>query len=233
MGRSNAGGLGGGHALSPLTEPLFPRESLLEAVAALQRDLLSENGPQISTMRNYRFAILPYRPSDELKLRQHIRRLTDDLRAAGWAVLPISLQKLLLDRLRATGEANVQAWIQREKGLFAKSPDRALAYLGDKIAPHVEGPQGIAADVARLIDEFAAEHPVGADRTLVLIGRAGALYPFFRSSALLKQIDGKTRNIPVVLLYPGEYKDGALSFMGELTSDRDYRPRIYSTSQPD
>jgi len=211
-----------------MTEPLFPRESLLEAVAALQRDLLLENGPQISTMRNYRFAILPYRPSDELKLR-----LTDDLRAAGWAVLPISLQKLLLDRLRATGEENVQAWIQRERALAAKSPDRALAYLGDKIAPHIEGPQGIAADVARRIEEFTEEHPVGSDRTLVLIGRAGALYPFFRSSALLKQIDGKTRNIPVVLLYPGEYQDGALSFMGELASDRDYRPRIYATSRPD
>ena len=62
----------------------------------------------------------------------------------------------------------------------------------------------------------------------MLIGRAGALYPFFRSSALLKHIDGKTRNIPVVLLYPGERKDTtALSFMGELAADRDYRPRIY------
>jgi hypothetical protein len=182
-------------------------------------------------MRNYRFAILPYRPSDELKLRQHMRRLTDDLRAAGWAVLPISLQKLLLDRIRATGEENVQALIQREKMLCAKSPDRALAYLGDKIAPHVEGPAGIAADVARLIDDFAEQNPVGADRTLILIGRAGALYPFFRSSALLKQIDGKTRNIPVVLLYPGEHKDNALSFMGELASDRDYRPRIYSSTR--
>jgi hypothetical protein len=218
--------------MSPITEPLFPSESLAEAVAALRRDLLADNGPQISTMRNYRFAILPYRPSDELKLREHVRRLTDELRAAGWAVLPISLQKLLLDRLRATGDENVKAVIQRERSLFAKSPDRALAYLGDKIAPHVEGPAGIAADVARLIDDFATENPAGADRTLVLIGRAGALYPFFRSSALLKQIDGKTRNIPVVLLYPGEYKDNALSFMGELTSDRDYRPRIYSSARP-
>jgi hypothetical protein len=66
------------------------------------------------------------------------------------------------------------------------------------------------------------------DRTLVLVGRSGALYPFFRTSALLKHIDGKTRNIPVVLLYPGERRDVTeLSFMGELQPDRDYRPRIY------
>ena len=118
--------------------------------------------------------------------------------------------------------------MNRERRLYDKDPDRALAHLRDKIAPHIEGPEGIAADVARLINAFAAEHPDRADRTLVLLGRAGALYPFFRSSALLKHIDGKTKNIPVVLLYPGERKDTtALSFMGELDADRDYRPRIY------
>ena len=92
-----------------MTEPLFPQDSLVEAVAALRHDLIAEDGPQISTMRNYRFAILPYRPRDEFKLRQLMRRLTDELRAEGWGVLPISLQKLLLDRIRATGDANVEA----------------------------------------------------------------------------------------------------------------------------
>jgi hypothetical protein len=216
--------MGGGHAV---TELPFNQGSLDDAVHALKRDLLAEGGPQISTMRNYRFAILPYRPKDEFALRQRIRRLTDELRAQGWNVLPISLQKLLLDRIRATGADAVEALIAREKRLFERDPERALAHVRDKIAPHIEGPDGIAADVARLIAAFADENP-DADRTLVLIGRAGALYPFFRSSALLKHIDGKTRNIPVVLLYPGERKDTtALSFMGEVAADRDYRPRIY------
>ena len=71
-----------------------------EAMAALKRDLLSEDGPRISTMRNYRFAILPYLPSEEFKLRHHMLRLTEELRAEGWAVLPISLQKLLIERSR-------------------------------------------------------------------------------------------------------------------------------------
>ncbi len=210
-----------------MTELLFNQGSLDDAIHALKRDLLADGGPQISTMRNYRFAILPYRPKDEFALRQRIRRLTDELRAQGWNVLPISLQKLLLDRIRATGANAVEALIAREKRLFERDPERALAHVRDKIAPHIEGPDGIAADVARLIAAFADENP-DADRTLVLIGRAGALYPFFRSSALLKHIDGKTRNIPVVLLYPGERKDTtALSFMGEVAADRDYRPRIY------
>ncbi len=198
------------------------------AVAALQHDLLAESGPQISTMRNYRFAILPYLPSDEYRLREEIAKLTAKLKNAGWRVRPISLQKVLLDRIRATGDANVESLISREKRLFVKDPERALSHLRERIAPHIEGPEGIAADVARQINEFADEDPSATDRSLVLIGRAGALYPFFRSSALLKHIDGKTKNIPVVLLYPGTREDStALSFMSELPADRDYRPRIY------
>lgn len=211
-----------------MTEQLSFQQSRLEdAVDALERDLLAETGPQISTMRNYRFAILPYKPKEEFKLRQLVRRLTDTLRAQGWEVLPISLQKLLLDRIRATSDGNIVALIAREKRLHEKDPERALSYLREKIAPHIEGPEGIAADVAKLINDFADANPDRADRTLVLIGRAGSLYPFFRSSALLKHIDGKTRNVPVVLLYPGHADGSGLSFMGVLPADRDYRPRIY------
>ena len=211
-----------------MTEPVFPQSTLDEAVLALKNDLLADGGPRISTMRNFRFAILPYRPTDEFKLRKLLRNVTDELKGAGWGVLSISLQRLLLDRIRATGQESVESLIAREKRLFEKDPGRALEHVRQKIAPHVEGPDGIAADVVRLIGKFADENPDRADQTLVLIGRAGALYPFFRSSALLKHIDGQTRNIPVVLLYPGERLGTTeLSFMGEMPADRDYRPRIY------
>jgi hypothetical protein len=210
-----------------VTEPLFQQSTLDDAVQALRRDLLADGGPRISTMRNYRFAILPYKPAEEFKLRKLMRRLADDLKGEGWGVLAISLQKMLLDRIRATGASNVEALIAREKSLHGRDPERALEHLRQKIGPLIEGPEGIAADVARLIDGFAAANP-DADRTLVLVGRSGALYPFFRTSALLKHIDGKTRNVPVVLLYPGERRGPTeLSFMGELLPDRDYRPRIY------
>jgi hypothetical protein len=66
------------------------------------------------------------------------------------------------------------------------------------------------------------------NRTVIFLGRAGALYPFFRTSALLKHVAGHTRNVPAVLLYPGRVVgDSGLSFMGVLPADRDYRPRIY------
>ncbi|MBN3923060.1 BREX protein BrxB domain-containing protein [Nostoc sp. NMS4] len=212
-----------------MTGNIFENASLDNAIASLKNDLLDATGPKISTMRNYRFAILHYDPRQEFKLRDRIRRLTDDLKSQGWNVLLISLHCLLLDRLKREEPRILDSLIRTEGRLYKKDPDRALNHLRDKIALDIEGTDGIAQDVITLINEFTNQYPDQADRTLIFLGRAGSLYPFFRSSALLKHIDGKTKNLPVVLLYPGERRDlNALSFMGELPSDRDYRPRIYS-----
>ena len=206
----------------------IPRTTLDEAFAALRKDLIHEGGPQISTMRNYRFAILPYLPQDEYKLRAHVQTLVGDLTASGWVVLTLSLQKLLLERVRKLGDDVLERMIAMERRTVGISPERGLNYLRDKLSTEIEGPDGIAADVSRAICEFADANPDKADRALTIIGRAGALYPFFRTSALLKHLDGRTRNVPVVLLYPGERRGNTgLSFMGIINPDSDYRPRIY------
>lgn len=213
-----------------MTADLFENVSLTleDAFASLRSDLIQKDGPSISTMRNYRFAILQYTPNEEFKLRAEVQRLSSDLRTNGWVVLSINLQGLLLDRVRAMGEDWVRRVIELERRTAQSSRDRGLRYLQDKLAPLIEGPNGIAADCSRIIGEYIDEHPDKVDHTVALIGRSGSLYPFFRSSALLKHLDGRTRNVPVVLLYPGERRaEKGLSFMGVLAPDSDYRPRIY------
>lgn len=208
--------------------PLFDRTTLQEGFAALRRDLIHEDGPRISTMRNYRFAIVQYAPREEFELRAEVRKLSTELIANGWVVFSINLQKLLLDRVRAEGEDWVSRVIEMERKTAGVSPERGLNYLKNKLTPLIEGPDGIAADCSRVICEYADRNPDLVDRTLALIGRAGAIYPFFRTSALLRHLDGRTRNVPVVLLYPGERRGATgLSFMGMLNPDNDYRPRIY------
>ena len=214
-----------------MTADLFENlsQSVQDAFTSLRSDLIQEGGPSISTMRNYRFAILQYLPAEEFKLRAEVQRLSSDLVANGWIVITINLQALLLDRVRAMGDEWVRRVIDMERRTAKSSHDRGLNYLKDKLAPLIEGSDGIAADCIRLIGEFVAEHPDKIDRTVALIGRSGSLFPFFRSSALLKHLDGKTHNVPVVVLYPGERRgEKGLSFMGVLAPDSDYRPRIYS-----
>jgi hypothetical protein len=207
---------------------LFERTPLQQAFADLRRDLIDENGPRISTMRNYRFAIVQYDPQKEFEVRAETQRLASELTAHGWKVIPIDLNRLLLERVRAQGEDFVSRLTAMEKRLATKSRDRALNYLVGKLQRLIEGPDGLAADCSRIIKAEIAARPDDVDRTLALIGRAGSLFPFFRSSALLRHLDGRTDNVPVVLLYPGERRGPTgLSFMGVVEPDHDYRPRIY------
>ncbi|MDA1015588.1 MAG: DUF1788 domain-containing protein [Planctomycetota bacterium] len=181
-----------------MSQGLFASQSaqLQEAFEALRNDLIHDDGPRISTMRNYRFAILQYSPQDEFKVRGEVQRLVQDLENSSWHVLTISLQKLLFDRVRNEGDEWVGRVIEMEKRMHGIGPDRGLNYLRDRVAPLIEGPDGIAADCSRIICEHAEQHPDQVDRTVALIGRAGALYPFFRSSSLLKHLDGRTMNVP-------------------------------------
>lgn len=186
--------MGGGH---PLTTNLFPQSDLLEALDALKRDLVSDGGPQISTMRNYRFAIVPYRPAEEFKLRQEIRKLADELKAVGWNVLTISLHALLMKRIHSLGDEVLTSLVERERRLHNKNPERALNHLKEKILPLVEGPEGIAADVAGLITGFAESHPDQAERSLVFVGRAGALRSPRHHNKVLKFFRGTDPNHPI------------------------------------
>ncbi len=203
--------------------------ALSRSVEALQKDLLREDGPQISTVRNYNFAILLYDPEDELALRRAIHEVCERLREAGWNTGIIPLHSLLLERLRSAGPEFIEAMIQREKKLStAADPGRGLRALKEKVVGLIEGPEGIAADVIREMEQVLAAREEDDARTVIFLARAGALYPFFRTSALLKHVAGHTRNVPVVLLYPGKLVgETGLSFMGVLPADRDYRPRIY------
>ncbi|MBN2192123.1 MAG: DUF1788 domain-containing protein [Polyangiaceae bacterium] len=179
-------------------------------------------------MRNYRFAIVQYDPKEEFKRRGEVQRLSSDLVANGWMVLPINLERLLFERVRQQGADWAARVCEMERRMAALEVSRGLNYVKPKLLPLVEGPDGIAADCSKIICDYADAHPEQIDRTLAIIGRAGALYPFFRSSALLGHVDGRTRNVPVLLLYPGERRGPTgLSFMGMLEPDHDYRPRIY------
>jgi hypothetical protein len=210
-------------------ELLPPGQRLDLAFKALRADVLHPDGPRISTIRNYRFALLPYHPRLEYEARRRTRALAADLREHGWHVHSISLVELLLDRLARKEPGFVDKLAQLEQGLAARSRDRALKFLGSNLDPHLRGVDGLAGDCAasigRCLDGLAAED---RDRVLCIIGGAGPLYPFFRYSALLRHLDGRTRDVPVVMLYPGEREgDAGLSFLNQLPADRDYRPRIY------
>ena len=170
--------------------------------------------PQISAYHDMPYAIFRYLPEHEFAVRREVALLRTRLEQAGKRVTTISLARCLQDAF------------DRE-GLSMKRILRAEKRTGtDKMVATVHG----ILSQRQPLDDLVAEHmPAEADprRDVVFITRAGALFPFYRTSSLLEQLKGKV-HVPSVLFYPGEL-DGAagLRFMGVLGAEHNYRPKIF------
>jgi len=185
----------------------------------LTRDLepvLCEVDPRarISAYHNMPYAIFHYPPKDEIALRSELTLLTTRLEQVGKRVTSISLAECLADALSAEG----------------LTTDRiAMAEKRTGVEKMVDTIHMIISRRRPLDDLVAARIPPDADpaRDVVFIVRAGALFPFYRTSSLLEQLKGKLE-VPAVLFYPGELDGVAgLKFMGVLEAEHNYRPKIF------
>lgn len=169
---------------------------------------------QISAYHDMPYAIFRYPPEEEFPLRQEITLLRTRLEQIGKRVTVISLADCLSEALEAEG-MGPEALVDAEKSV-------GLDATVDTVFQILSEYQPLDELVARRIPEDA-----DPQRDVVFIVRAGALYPMYRTSALLEQLKGKVQ-VPAVLFYPGEL-DGAagLRFMGVLDAEHNYRPKIF------
>jgi hypothetical protein len=116
-------------------------QSLSKTFAELERDLIPDGGPRISTMRNYRFCIVVYPPEKEFSLRREVQKLNDNLEQAGWVVKTISLQQLLFARLRRL-EGGIEWLIDREKAVSGPQPPARAERARTEAHPRAGGPRG-------------------------------------------------------------------------------------------
>lgn len=188
------------------------KDRLLEDLEPILR--LEDPRPQISAYHDMPYAIFCYPPGEEFPVRQELSLLRTRLEGVAKRVTVISLAKCLAKAL------------EREK----LTPQRI------EKAEKVSGVQKMQETIFNILsrrqplDELVAEElPADPDpkRDVVFITRAGALFPFYRTSSLLEQLKGKV-SVPAVLFYPGEL-DGAagLRFMGALDAEHNYRPKIF------
>lgn len=160
------------------------------------------------------YAIFHYPPEAEFELRVEVRLLSTRLGNTGKRVTIISLAECLSAALHAEG-VDVATLRETEKAT-------GTAAMVDTI-------HNILADYRPLVDLVAERLPSNQDplQDVVLIVRAGALFPVYRTHALLEQLQ-KRLNVPAVLFYPGELEGPTgLKFMGVLEPDPNYRPRIF------
>lgn len=170
--------------------------------------------PGISAYHDMPCAIFLYHPDDELAVRQEVALFRTRLEQSGKRVTTISLAECMVDAIEAEGHSmeEVAEW-ERASG----------------VSTTVETLHAILSEYQPLDELVASRIPTDADpeRDVVLIVRAGALFPVCRTSPILEQLRG-VLSVPAVLFYPGTL-DGAagLCFMGELDAEHNYRAKIF------
>jgi hypothetical protein len=174
---------------------------------------LTDPRERLSAYHDMPYALFRYEPEEEFELRKQISLLETRLTQKGKRVSRISLAQCLDEAMRC--QRPLEAWFAAEREQGADTM--------------VETVHSILSEAALLVDLVAARMPNDPDplRDIVFILRAGALFPVYRTSALLEQLKGRI-TVPTVLFYPGTL-DGAvgLRFMGVLAADPNYRPKIF------
>lgn len=165
------------------------------------------------------YAVYVYEPDQELTVRHETNDLRAYLNAKGVDVAAISLADLFW---QAVDDSDFYDSIVEAERSMPNDPD-------------------VLEDVHKSLREILNTSPTLAERVLaaveskpddcaVLLYRAGALYPVFRTSALLDDLRERLRK-PVVLLYPGHVVDPyGLSFMSKCEPAHGYRAKIYQRS---
>ena len=184
----------------------------------LTRDLepllaLPDPRTKLSAYHDMPYAIFRYDPGEEFEMRREVGMLETRLVQRGKRVTRISLAECLDEAMRS--QRPLEEWFEVERQMGT--------------ATVVETVHAVLSEYTPLVDLVAARLPSDADplRDIVFIMRAGALFPVYRTFALLEQLQGRVQS-PAILFYPGDL-DGAagLKFMGVLEAEHNYRPKIF------
>ena len=170
--------------------------------------------PEISAYHDMPFGIFLYEPDAEFALRRELDDLAVRLSQAGKRVTRISLSDCLHASVAAAGVSNEEL-AELERSLGTGPVLETIREMVNTTAP-LEEPL-----LERVPEDASAE------RDVVFLERAAALYPIYRTSALMERLQGRL-TAPAVLFYPGTLEGPAgLRFMGVLEAEHNYRPRIF------
>jgi hypothetical protein len=167
------------------------------------------------------YLVYVYPPDKEYQVRGDLKDLQVWLQARGVTAVAVSLADLFWQAVDESGFFDqIVAEEQRRSGDAA-----VLAEVMTSISQILQGPPSLADRVLRKIGDTP-------ERSATFLYRAGALYPVFRTSALLDDLRERLPQ-PVVLLYPGRVVGlYGLSFMGRCEPAHGYRATIIARENP-
>lgn len=153
------------------------------------------------------FYAFDYPPEDEMRVREHISFVVEQLNKAKPAsrVAHINLFATLIDMLEARGFYEKAIAMQASKGDAA-----TVKALRGPLKP------------SKVAENLVERWPV-ADHDVYLIEGVGAAYPLMRTHNLLNNLQPLLGLTPLVLFFPGTYDGQSLRLFGCLDDKPYYR----------
>lgn len=155
------------------------------------------------------FYICPYAIEEQAVLDDSISHLVRRLSDASVTPLVIDVFALMIDCLKANDDLD---WTYEHEGeqSFADLRDDLQSVLEDEIIPAI----------AKKLADSSAQ--------VLLLTNLGACYPVLRAHKLLNNLPSVVKRLPLVLFFPGEYRQipgsgASLELFGRLTGDGYYR----------
>jgi len=168
-------------------------------------DLLINHRDSIGIHNGVPFIMLIYSPERENECRKKIDNLHEKLESNNLKVLNIPVNLFIFNHLK--NEKILDQIIEFDK----EEPKEVRKDLFNRCKNFFKH------DILEKIQEKTPE--------IVFITNLSGLYPYYRVSNLLNSLE-KEIKIPLVIFYPGEFKDEKLFFLGELESNEYYRAQI-------
>lgn len=167
------------------------------------------------------YLVYAYPPEREYQVRRDLMDLRAWLHARGVTAVAISLADLFWQAIDESGFGDQIIAEERSRPADAAT----LSDVVVAISQILQGPPSLADRVLRTVGDLP-------ERSATFLYRAGALYPAFRTSALLDDLRERLSK-PVVLLYPGRVVGlYGLSFMGRCEPAHGYRATIIVRENP-
>lgn len=159
------------------------------------------------------YFILPYPPADEPHVAEERRRLVNRLRTSGIAVCDVDLWALACELWQETGQ-----WEQ----ILAAEPGLPKDTFGEAVGNVISPSTHLSPAIARAAAEQDPPPHV------VVLSNVGRLFPLVRSHTVLNTLQPLLSNVPVVLVFPGSYRQSptqgsSLVLFDRMTDDDYYR----------
>lgn len=153
------------------------------------------------------FYIFDYPPQEELRIREHIKWVTEQIpkHHPDLRVNHINLFELVLDYLKSRKLLAPALTMQREKG-------------NDALKKALAGPLH-----ENKIGEVFAKAAKPEEHDLILVSGVGSVWPLLRTHTLLNNLHKIMGDTPLVMFYPGKYDGQSLRLFGKLGNNNYYR----------